>query len=527
MELEPRPLRPIPSPGPGVFSASLLVAVALAAGAPTGLGAQEPADSAAGAPGLDLRVVQDTLENGLRVLALRRPGAPTASFVMRFEVGAADEVLGQTGIAHFLEHLLFKGTTTIGTTSLADELMLFGGMDAAQDSLLDIRAGRLDDDARVRLRRRIDLLEDSARQYVIANEWDRILTEHGARGLNATTDYDASTYFVQLPSNVAELWFLLEADRLANPVFREFYAERDVVAEERRSRVESTGGGRLLEEFYAAAYRVHPYGVPVIGHMSDILTHTREAVEAFHARYYTPDNAVIAVVGDIDPDRVLGWAERYFGPIPAGPEPKRITASEPPQRGERRIEVVFDAEPELLIGWHVPDAYHEDAPALTVLARVLAGGKTSRLYRRVVQDDPMTTSITAALGPAFRGPRLFTVAAQPLRGRSTEEIEAAVYEEIERLVAEPPSELELARVRNQIESSDVRRLASNLGLAFQLAESVAYHGDWRETFRSGEHLAAVTAADVQRVAREYLTAINRTVAELVPAASLSLGGEAR
>lgn len=509
--------RLVQRPGRSV-TALLLAALAW----PGSAGAQEAAAPAP--PGLDLPVVEATLENGLRLLALQRPGAPTVSFVLRFEVGGADEVLGETGLAHLLEHLVFKGTTTIGTTSLADELVLFDAMDAVHDSLLAIRGLRGEDGARVRLTRRIEALEDSARTFVVANELDRLLTENGARDTNATTDHEATTYFSRLPANRAELWFVLEADRLANPIFREFYAERDVVAEERRTRIEATGAGRLSEEFYAAAYRVHPYGVPVIGHMSDILTHTREEVESFHARYYVPNNAVMAVVGDVEPERVIRWARRYFEDIPAGPDPPRVVASEPPQRGERRIRVVFDAEPELFVGWHVPDGYHEDAPALTVLSRILTGGKTSRLYRRLVAGDQLATSVAAGIGPGFRGPRLFTLSAQPMSGRGTPELEEAIYAEIQRLIDEPPSVEELARVRNQIESGEVRRLASNFGLAFQLAESLAYHGDWKETFRTGERLAEVTSAEIQRVARKYLTEDNRTVGELVRAGAPAVDG---
>ena len=503
----------VPVPAIRAFRVPLLLpALALL---PTGATAQDP--GAPGPPGLDLPVVERTLENGLRVVALHRPGAPTVSFVLRFDVGSVNEVAGQTGIAHFLEHLLFKGTTTIGTTSLETEVGLFRVMDAVHDSLLAERAAGADSAIVAALRSRIEALEDSARAVVLPNEFDRILTEQGARDLNAVTSYEGTTYYVRLPANKAELFFVLEADRMANPVFREFYAERDVVAEERRSRLETSPGGRLMQEFYAAAYRVHPYGVPVIGHMSDIQRYTRAQIAEYHRRFYRPNNAVLGVVGDIDPERVLRWVERYLGPIPPGDEPAAMAREEPAQRGERRVEVVHDAEPELIIGWHVPSGYHPDAPALTVLARVLAGGKTGRLYRRLAIGETLVTSVSASTGPGFRDPLLFTVTAQPLAGRSTEEVEAAIYDELERLQRDPPTDLELQRVRNQIEASDVHRLASSLGLAFQLVESVAYHDDWRETFRSGAELARVTAADVQRVAREYLTPENRTVGVLVRA----------
>ncbi|HUG39917.1 MAG TPA: pitrilysin family protein [Longimicrobiales bacterium] len=505
-----------PAGGPEPRVAALLVGglmvAALAAAAwPGAAAAQEPG---ADPRGLTLDVVEDTLPNGLRVLVLRRAGTPTASLVLRFDVGSVNERLGETGIAHFLEHLLFKGTTTVGTANVRRERELFVLMDAAHDSLLGAR-GRRDRVEETRLAGRIRALEERARELVRANEFDRLLTEAGARDLNATTSYESTTYYAQLPANRVELWFVLEADRMANPVFREFYAERDVVAEERRSRLETTPGGRLLEEFYAAAYRVHPYGVPVIGHMSDIQAYTRAQVADYHRRFYRPNNAVLSVVGDVDPRQILRWAHRYFGPIPAGEEPPPVLAEEPEQTGERRIEVAFEAEPELLVGWHVPHGRHDDAPALSVLARILAGGKTGRLYRRLVEQDRLATSVTASTGPGFAGPQLFMIAAQPLGGHGTAELEAAIYAELDRLREAPPTEREIQRVRNQLEAGEVHRLSSNFGLAFQLVESAAVHGDWRETFRTADRLAAVGAPDVLRVAATYLVRSNRTVATLV------------
>ncbi|MFW6206281.1 MAG: M16 family metallopeptidase, partial [Gemmatimonadota bacterium] len=398
----------------------------------------------------------------------------------------------------------------------AVERVLFAAMEAVQDTLLRGRPGGLRDVTRLRLQRQIESLENRAREYVISNHFDRILTENGARDMNATTGYEATTYYVRLPSNRAQLWFVLEADRMLNPVFREFYTERDVVAEERSTRIDANPGGRLMEAFYAEAYREHPYGTPVIGLSEDISTHTRAEVAEYHRRYYRPTNAVAVIVGDIDPDRILDWARSYFGPIPSGEEPPRVDAEEPPQTAPRRVEVPFDAEPELVVGWRVPSAYHEDAPALSVMTQLLAGGSTGRLHRRLVLGEGLATSVTASVGPGFRGPRLFTITAQPLAGTSTDELEAAIYDELDRLVREPPTPVELTRVRNGLEAGEIRRLADNLGLAFQLAESVIYHGDWRATFRATDRLTRVSADDVVRIAREYLVPENRTVAVLVP-----------
>jgi predicted Zn-dependent peptidase len=474
-----------------------------------------PSAAAQALSGDQLPVRDVTLDNGLRLLVLPRHAAPTVSFVVRYEVGGVNEHLGNTGIAHLLEHLMFKGTTTIGTRNLAEERRLFRRMDALQDTLILRRAETRTDSAAIgALARRIHELEDSARAWVESNEFDRILTRNGARSLNATTTNDATTYFVELPANRIQLWFVLEADRMVHPVFREFYTERDVVMEERRTRVETSPGGLLNEVHLAHAFTMHPYGVPVAGYMSDLAFLTRHQVRDYYRRYYGPNNATVAIVGDVDPDRVVELARRYLGPVPRGDEPDPVLAVEPPQLGERRVEVTFDAEPRLKVGWHVPDAFHPDAAALSVASALLTGGRTSRLYRRLVLEERLVTSVSSVMGPGERFPRLFQVDAVPRSPHTPAEVEAAIYDELARLGSEPPEDAELERVRNQVEAGAVRRLTSNLGLAFQLAASASLWGDWRTTFELTRRFEEVTPEDVSRVIRAYLTSRNRTVAVL-------------
>jgi len=463
--------------------------------------------------GRELPVIEHTLDNGMRFLLLPREGAPTVSFVVHVPVGSVNESLGSTGIAHFLEHLLFKGTTTVGTRNLEAELVLFERMDAAHDSLVQAR-GEIplpDSAAATRLESRIRALEDSARAYSVPNEFDEILSRAGARGLNATTSYEATQYFVNLPANRAKLWFVLEADRMRNPVFREFYAERQVIAEERRSRTDSSPGGLLYEAQLGAAFRVHPYGVPPIGHMDDILNVTRSQVEAYYRRYYGPNNTVVAIVGDFDADSAMVWADQYFGPLEPGDPPIPVLVREPEQRGERRVEVLYDAEPQLRISWKVPNAFHPDAAALTMLVNVLVAGRDARLYRRMVRDDRIASSVTAGTGPASLYPGIFTISSAPRAPHTVEELEAAIYDELERLRTEPPTEEEVERVRTRIEADQVRRLVSSQGLAFQLAGSEATWGDWRETFVLQERLGEVTPEDISEVLDRYIRPETRTV----------------
>jgi len=466
-----------------------------------------------GAQEVGLEVQEHTLDNGMHFLLLPREGAPTVSFVVHVPVGSVNEALGTTGIAHFLEHLLFKGTTTIGTRDLEAERELFQKMDAVHDSLVLAR-GRLPvpDSARIStLESRLSALEDSARAYVVSGEFDDILSRAGARGLNASLSYEATRYFVELPANRAELWFAMEADRMRNPVFREFYAERDVIAEERRSRLETSPGGLLQEAFMGAAFRVHPYGVSPIGHMADILTLSRREVEAYYERYYGPNNTIVAMVGAFDPDSARVWAEAYFGPMERGDPAPPVLATEPEQRGERRVEVRHDAEPQIMVGWKVPSRYHADAPGLGVLANLLAAGRDARLYRRLVREDRIAASVSAGPNPSGRYPGLFTIQAVPRAPHTPEEVEAAIYEELDRLRTEPPTEDEMERVRRRLEAARVRRLTSDLGLAFQIAESHAVWGSWERTFETQTLMQEVSSGDVLRILDSYLTPDRRTV----------------
>ena len=469
--------------------------------------------------GVDLPVVEHELANGMRWLVLPRHAAPTVSFVVRYGLGGVNEVPGTTGIAHLLEHLLFKGTTTLGTLDIEAERALFTRMDTLQDSIRALESDGVQGQVIAALETRIAELEEQASEYVLSNEMDRILSKNGARGLNASTDAEATTYYVELPANRAELWFALEADRMTNPVFREFYTERDVVAEERRLRVETQPSGLLYEAHLGAAFAVHPYGRPVVGFMADIERLDRGRVQEYYERYYGPNNAVVAIVGDVDPVQVREWAEHYFGDLPAGDPPPEVEAEEPRQAAERRVEVDFDAEPQVRIGWHVPEERHPDTPALSVLAALLTGGRTARLHQRLVLGDRIATRAGAAMGPGVRFPRLFTIEANTLFPHTTGEIETAVFQELDSLKRVPPSESELERIRNQLEAGQVRALTSHLGLAFQLADAESSYGDWRVGFRLRARLSQVRPEDVRRVVETYFTPENRTVASLVRPAS--------
>ncbi len=471
-------------------------------------------------------VEEHVLKNGLRLLILPRPGALTVSFVTQYRIGSVNEEPGSTGISHFLEHLLFKGTTSIGTSDYRAEAPILAAMDQVADSLEGARnSPDLFPGREIRgLEERFAALREEAGRYVVRNEFDAIYTENGARGLNASTAYEATTYYVELPANRAELWFAMEADRMRNPVFREFYAERDVVAEERRMRMESNPAGALHQAHLGQAFRAHPYGRPVIGTMEDIQKLTRKRVQEHYRRYYGPNNAVVAVVGGIDSGQALRWAREYLGQLPRGETPPEVRVVEPPQKEERRVRVAFDAEPSLRIGWKVPSTLDQDAPALAMLASILTGGRSSRLYRRLVLEDRVATGVTSGPGPGYLHPGLFTIDASPRAPNTPGEVEEIIYQELDRLRKAPPEDRELLRVRNQLEAARVRRLRSNFGLAAQMAESASLFGDWRRSFQFAEAMEAVTPREIQRVIRAYFNPEGRTVAILERGAEEDRGG---
>lgn len=277
---------------------------------------------------------------------------------------------------------------------------------------------------------------------------------------------------------------------------------------------ENSPGGRLQEAFSATAFHAYPYGSPVVGWMTDLDTVTRQQIADYFKTYYAPNNTTVVLVGDLNPDRVITLVERYFDPIPAQAPPERVHVVEPEQHGERRVTVKFDATPQLTMGWHVPNVLHADGPALNVIGSILSTGRTGRLFKHLVQDQQVAASASSGYGTS-KYPTLFRVSATPRSPRTLDELERALLAEIEKLKTEPVPDDELQKVRNQVAAGFIRSLESNAGLASAIGSSAVVLGDWHEIIRLDERSALVTAADIQRVARKYLTSDNMTVGWLV------------
>lgn len=463
------------------------------------------------------QVTEFTLDNGLTFVVLERHQAPVASFVTCVKVGSVNEPAGRTGLAHLFEHMAFKGTKTIGTKGWEPEREVLDKLDKAYAAWLEEKRKRNPDPGALDAKRqRFEELRSKARSYVIPNEFARIIELNGGTDLNAGTSSEYTVYFSSFPANRAELWFSLESDRLRNPVWREFYTEKEVVREERRMRVDSNPTGKLVEQLLAAAFVAHPYGDPVIGWDSDILAARAEDLDRFYHDYYVPQNMAIGIAGDVDPEQIRSWARLYFGSIPKGQDPPDVVTREPDQEGTRSVQVSSRNQPLYARAYHTVSQFHDHAPALELLGDILAKGRTSRLYRALVEEEKVAASIFAFNGfPGDVYPSLFIVFGVPSKGVSLERLSESIDSELERIRTQGVTQEELDRAITKARAKLIRGLDSNLGLAKSLAMAEILGGDWRRVFTILDDYEQVTAADIQEVAQAYLQPENCTIGQLV------------
>ena len=463
------------------------------------------------------RTTVKVLPNGLTLIVSERPEAPVFSFYTLVDAGSADDPQGDSGLAHMFEHMAFKGTQEIGTTNYPAEKVALAKVEvayAAYDAELRKRVGQ--DPARLAsLKKAFQDAQAEAQKFVIPNQFSLIAEQHGAVGINASTAEDSTQYFWSMPSNRLELWAYLESQRIAQPVQREFYKERDVVQEERRMRIDSSPIGRMVEEFLATAYVAHPYGRSGVGWESEISQVTATEAEAFHKKYYVPSNIVIAVVGDIKASEAMPILERYFSRIPAGPKPEPMTTIEPRQFAEKSVIIKEATQPFYIEGYHRPDYRDPDDSVYDAITDIFSNGRTARLYRSLVRDQQIAATAEGFSGfPGDKYPGLFAVYAVPLPGHTPEEMRTAIHKELDRLKTEDITDEELARFKTRAKADLLRGLADNEGLAKQLAEYQTRYGDWRQLFRELDKINAVTKADVRRVANKIFVDGNRTSARI-------------
>ena len=471
-------------------------------------------------------VKEHFLANGMKVLLVERHDAPSISGGWVARVGSVNERPGITGIAHLFEHMMFKGTPTLGTKDYIKDLEIMAEQERVRDLMRAEdrkmramwRRGEITDlfDPEQKTKRWRELndefkkLVDAHRKVIVKNEFDRIYTSNGGSRMNAYTTYDHTAYFITVPSNKLELFMWMESGRLLEPVFREFYAERDVVFEERRMRTESTPLGKFSESFNSLFWESHPYGWPVIGWPSDIPAISKADADEFYATFYVPENLTLVLVGDFKSMEALVMAQKYFGRLKRGKKtvPDVITM-EMPQKAEKRFYAEAETNPNVDIYWHTPAFGHKDTYALSVMSKILTGN-TGRLKKELVLKSKLSTDTFAwTRGMHYAGQ--FNAGGEVADDKDPAAVEAAIHAVIEKLKTEPVPAKELQKVKNNFAAAEYRRLTSNHPILMQIIRNEGT-GDWRELNTAGAKLQAVTPADIQRVAKKYFTKENRAVA---------------
>ncbi len=480
------------------------------------------------------------LDNGMQILMVERHEAPTIMAAIIARVGSANETTGITGISHLFEHMMFKGTETIGTKDIERDREIMAELDSLRALIRDeqrimrerLRRGEIEDmmdpGAKTPRYRELEAVFDDLileqRQLIIKDQLDELYSKHGGFFLNAMTSEDMTVYFVRLPMNKIELFMWLESDRFRNPVFREFYSERDVVREERRLGVESTPTGPIEEDFQAMFWKSSSYHWDVIGWPSDVENITREQANMYYDAYYAPNNLTMLLVGDLKPDRMIKLVKKYFERIPRGEkDPPAVVTLEEKQYGEKRLIAEAETSPRAEIWYHTVAWKHSDSYPLEILAGIMSG-KTGRLFKKLVEEKGIAKSSAGGRRRMFGGDALavraaqdsrkyagaFQVSAEGISGVRSEQLEEAMYEVIEDLKDTPVSEEELQKVKNQLRVQTIRfmDIMSGIGILFYLGQNAAM-GDWTEANNNPKMCDLVTAEDVQRVAKKYFAGDQR------------------
>ena len=461
---------------------------------------------------------EHTLSNGMKFIVLERHEAPVVSFHTYADVGSAQEVYGITGISHLLEHMAFKGTKIVGTKDYDAEAKLLDQVDHLYDQLIREKSSINQDSARIKaLQTEFDKANKAAHELVVIDEYADMLLKQGGVGLNAYTSNDATQYINSLPSNKLEFWMAMESDRFMNPIFREFFEERNVVMEERRLGLETRPTGKLIEDFIATAFKAHPYSHSVVGHMSDLRRITRKDVNNYFHQYYSPSNLTVAIVGDVKTDKVFKMAETYFGRISGGPKPGALRTEEPEQWGERYVTVEAQAQPLIIVGYQRPEITSKDDLSLDAMANIFGIGRSSRLYEKLVKEKKIAIQTGAFNGwPGNKYPNLFAVYAFPAKDHTSAECLEVIDAEIEKLKAESVTKEELTKYKRYIKKWMIDRMKSNSRMAAALTFNEVIFGDWQKTFDRIQEVEALTTADVQAVAQKYLIRKHRTVGDIIP-----------
>lgn len=446
-----------------------------------------------------------TLDNGLRVLIYRRARVPVFSGRVWIKVGGVNEEIGRTGIAHLLEHMAFKGTPIIGTTNYSKEKELLAQLEEVVSKQAD--KSKITDLPEVKA------IHKELQTLWVEDEFARIYATHGQQGLNAGTSKDYTIYMVNLPSTALELWCWMESERLFNPVFRQFYLEREVVQEERRIRTDDDPDGKLAEEIVLAAYSGHPYRMPLVGWPSDLKQLTTSMMEEFYHKYYRPDNIVLTLVGDVDPVVARPLLNKYFGRLPVATVARPgVVTVEAEHLGERDVTVELDAEPAFFLAYPKPAYPDPDAVFFTLLSEVLADGRSSIFYRELILQKKLASYVNIYDIPGSVYPSLFSVYAKPQQGVSNQRLRDEVQLILERVKKEGFSDTQVRAAKRKIKVWFYQSLSSNGGISDMIGLPELLWNDWSVSLDTLAKLENATALDLQRITQRYLVKNKQTFA---------------
>ena len=468
------------------------------------------ADGASGT--LDFPVMEHVLPNGLKLLILPRRHVPQVVCRLTYLVGSVNERPGITGISHILEHMMFKGTEAIGVKDAAKDRDLMERIEALAREIAAAQATP-GSEAPADLKERFEALRKKQDENLIPEELWELYRKAGGTELNASTDYDATNYYVKLPAGMEELFFWLESDRMANAVFRQFYPEIEVIREERRQRVEDAPTGRFAERLNALFFEAHPYRWPVIGYDEDIARVTPRDLAEHYGTYYRPNNAHVTIVGDVDPAACIALAAKYFGRIPRGPDAPPPPICNPRGVGETRLRAAAPAPDRVIVYYPTPPEGHPDSLVMDCAAEVL-NGSAGRLHKTLVLEAKLAVRVMA-YNYTRRHAGLFGLTAIAAPGADLAKLEAALLAQADDLTKNPPDAAELARAKIRYEAHFAKQLETLMGTAELIADGEAATS-WRDVATYLPRLSRVTAEDIAGGARKYLGS-ERTIGVLTRA----------
>jgi len=464
---------------------------------------------------IEIPVTYDSLHNGLKVIIVPDTNVAVVSCRLYYFVGGMNEGPSTAGLSHMYEHMLFKGTKRLGTHDYEKEIPYIARIDSLDRLLQNARRiGGEQDSLYKKYRAEIFSTLEKQRKFIKKDEIWELYQSHGGTSLNAWTSNDMTAYIVTLPRNKVELFYWIESDRMQNPVLREFHSEQDVVLEERRMRYENRPLHLYWERLNSLFYVAHPFRQPVIGWTSNIRNFSTDKMMRHINSFYTPDNAVLVLVGNIDPVKAMEDINKYFGQIPKRTFHRDdVTVREPAPIGATRFTVQEDIEPRVDLLFHIPGYPHDDLYALDIIEGVLSG-RSGRLYRRLVVEEQLCTD--AGASSSFRPHNSsFHIYAQLKSGSDPAAVEKIIIEEIEKITTSVPSERELTRITNEIRMSFAEGLKSLEGLSDRLARFERL-GSWRDLLEYPDKILSVDKESIPATASKYLKPQLGTYGFIVP-----------